>query len=117
MTRPVLGFQKHQDARACQFLLQRRLMQFRLKVHPAKTRLVRFGRFALKQYEERPERGKPGTFNFLGFTHYIGRLHTGKDAVMRKTQQKRRQTQLKRIKQGLRQRAAQPPGRNGTMAW
>ncbi|OCQ51423.1 Reverse transcriptase (RNA-dependent DNA polymerase) [Photorhabdus australis subsp. thailandensis] len=52
----VLGFQKHQDARACQSLLQRRLMQFGLKVHPAKTRLVRFGRFALKQYEERPKR-------------------------------------------------------------
>lgn len=109
----VLGFQKHQDARLCQSLLQQRLMRFGLKVHPAKTRLVRFGRFALKQYEERPERGKPGTFDFLGFTHYIGRLHTGKDAVMRKTQRKRRQTQLKRIKQGLWQRLHNRPEETG----
>ncbi|WP_448511451.1 retA reverse transcriptase [Photorhabdus laumondii] len=56
---------------------------------------------------------EPGTFDFLGFTHYIGRLHTGKDAVMRKTQRKRRQTQLKRIKQGLRQRLHNRPEETG----
>lgn len=109
----VLGFQKHKDARECLAALHQRLEQFGLKVHPEKTRLVRFGRLALKQYEERPDRGKPGTFDFLGFTHYIGRLHTGKDAVMRKTKRKRQIAQLKRVKQELRKRLHDRPAETG----
>ncbi|WP_267248791.1 hypothetical protein [Yersinia sp. Marseille-Q5920] len=63
------------DVLECLSALNQRLENFGLKVHPDQTRLVRFGRLALKQYEERPYRGKPGTVDFLGFTHYIGRLH------------------------------------------
>ncbi|OWF85995.1 hypothetical protein B4916_23060 [Yersinia intermedia] len=57
-----MSFQKHKDARECLAALHQRLDKFDLKVHPDKTRLVRFGRYALKQYEERPERVKPRTF-------------------------------------------------------
>jgi hypothetical protein len=53
----VLGFQKHRDARECLSALKQRLGKFGLKVHPEKTRLVRFGRFALSHYRE--ERGSP----------------------------------------------------------
>nr|WP_283163595.1 group II intron reverse transcriptase/maturase [Brenneria tiliae] len=110
----VLGFQKHRDAVDCLKALRQRLERFGLKVHPAKTRLVRFGRLALKNYEEHPARGKPGTFDFLGFTHYIGRLHTGKDAVMRTTKRKRRLAQLKQIKQALRKRLHEKPAQTGS---
>lgn len=109
----ILGFQKYSDARECLSALHQRLEQFGLKVHPDKTRLVRFGRLALKQYEERPDRGKPGTFDFLGFTHYIGRLRTGKHTVMRKTKRKRQIAQLKRVKQELRKRLHERPAETG----
>lgn len=109
----VLGFQKHSDARACLGALKQRLGRFGLKVHPGKTRLLRFGRFALKQYRERPELGKPGTFDFLGFTHYIGELRNGKAVVMRKTRRSRRIAQLKVIKQALRKRLHEKPAETG----
>lgn len=109
----VLGFQKHRDARECLEALKQRLDRFGLKVHPEKTRLLRFGRYALKQYRDRPELGKPGTFDFLGFTHYIGELHNGKVAVMRKTRRSRRIAQLKAIKQALRKRLHEKPAETG----
>ena len=45
---------------------------FSLSLHPDKTRLIEFGRFAASN---RAERGlsKPETFDFLGFTHICGR--------------------------------------------
>lgn len=62
----VPGFQKHRDAREYLSALKQRPGKFGLKVHQEKTRLVRFGLFALSHYRE--EQGKPGTFDF----HYIG---------------------------------------------
>lgn len=107
----VLGFQKHRDARECLSALKQRLGKFGLKVHPEKTRLVRFGRFALSHYRE--EQGKPGTFDFLGFTHYIGQNRAGSAIVMRKTKRSRRLAQLKMIKQTLRKRLHDTPGETG----
>jgi len=101
-----LGFQKHQDAIDFQRCLIERLKGFGLKVHPVKTKLIRFGLFALKQYAERPSRGKPGTFDFLGFTHYIGKKFSGETVVKRKTKRTRQITQLKRIKLELRKPTA-----------
>jgi len=97
----VLGFQKHSDAVNCLTMLHLRLKKFGLKVHPDKTKLLRFGRFALQQYEQNPSRRKPGSFNFLGFTFYIGRTLKGEVKAMRKTQRKRLMTQLKRIRAEL----------------
>jgi RNA-directed DNA polymerase len=45
------------------------LAKFGLELHPEKTRLIEFGRFAAENRERRGE-GKPETFTFLGFTHY-----------------------------------------------
>ncbi len=44
------------------------MKKFHLELHPEKTRLVEFGRFAAQNRKARGE-GKPETFNFLGFTH------------------------------------------------
>ena len=74
------------DARECLSALKQRLGKFGLKVHPEKTRLVRFGRFALSHYRE--DQGKPGTFDFLGFTHYVGQNRAGSTVVMRKTKRR-----------------------------
>ena len=64
----VMGFQNEQDARAMHEALAERLAQFGLELHPEKTRVIEFGRFAR---EDRDAQGlaKPETFDFLGFTH------------------------------------------------
>ncbi|SPU82443.1 putative reverse transcriptase-group II intron [Burkholderia cenocepacia] len=56
--------------------MQQRLEQFGLSVHPEKTRLIEFGRFAARNRASRGL-GKPETFNFLGFTHISGRAKDG----------------------------------------
>jgi RNA-directed DNA polymerase len=109
----VLGFQKHQDALECLGSLVQRLGNFGLKVHPDKTKLIRFGRFALKQYAEKPSVGRPKTFNFLGFTHYLGRKQSGEVVVKRKTMRKRQISHLKRIKLELLKRLHDKPWETG----
>ena len=73
----VAGFQHLGDAK--QFLkdLRERLAKFNLELHPEKTRLIEFGRFAARH---RSERGlpKPETFDFLGFTHICGKTRDGR---------------------------------------
>lgn len=107
------GFQKHRDAVECLAELKDRLGKFGLKVHPDKTKLIRFGRFALQQCEEKPHLGRPGTFDFLGFTHYIGRKRCGEVIVKRKTRRKRMIAQLKRIREELKKRMHDKPGATG----
>ena len=53
---------------------EERLAKFGLELHPDKTRLIEFGRFAARDRKQRGE-GKPETFTFLGFTHYCGQRH------------------------------------------
>src|SRR5512144_531750 len=69
----VVGFQNRADAKRFQSEFQERLAQFGLELHPEKTRLIEFGRFAVRNRKQRGE-GKPETFTFLGFTHFCGHL-------------------------------------------
>jgi group II intron reverse transcriptase/maturase len=64
----VLGFQYRFEADEFLKALKTRLKQFNLSLHPEKTRLIEFGRFAATARKRRGE-GKPETFDFLGFTH------------------------------------------------
>ena len=82
-------------------------------IHPGKTNLIRFGRFTLKSYAEKPSRGKPGTFDFLGFKHYTGRKHSVEVTVKRKTRRKRLYSQLKSIRHELRKRLHDRPSDTG----
>ena len=68
----VAGFEHRGDAK--QFLsdLRERFAKFGLELHPDKTRLIEFGRFAAQHRSERGL-GKPETFDFLGFTHICGK--------------------------------------------
>ncbi|WP_425908338.1 group II intron reverse transcriptase/maturase [Nitrobacter sp. TKz-YC02] len=63
----IIGFQHESDARRFWDAMRERLREFSLLLHPDKTRLIRFGRFAATQRAERGL-GKPETFTFLGFT-------------------------------------------------
>jgi group II intron reverse transcriptase/maturase len=99
----VLGFQYRDEAERFLRLLQRRMEQFGLRLHPEKTRLIEFGRFA----EERRKRrgvGRPETFNFLGFTHYCGKTRKGWFTIKRQSIGKRIRATLKEIRASLRRR-------------
>src|ERR1039458_4072634 len=81
-----------------------RLAKFGLELHPDKTRLIEFGRFAARDRKQRGE-GKPATFTFLGFTHYCGQRHkSGTFTVWRITAKKRMVAKLKAIKVELQRR-------------
>jgi hypothetical protein len=72
-----------------------------LELHEDKTRLIEFGRFAQEQRARRGE-GKPATFNFLGFTHYMGKTRRGDYTMKRKTQSSRLTRKLKALREQAR---------------
>jgi len=111
----VLGFQLKADATRFLEEFKERLAQFTLELHPEKTRLIEFGRYAAKDRQQRGE-GKPATFNFLGFTHFCGRRHkTDTFTVGRITAKARMAAKLKAIKAELRRRMHARPCEVG--AW
>ena len=95
----VLGFELKADAEKVYRVLFLRFEKYGLSLHADKTRLVPFGRPA-QQTEPRPADGtKPGTFDFLGFTHYWGKGRKGQWVIRRKTSRKRFGRSLKRVRQ------------------
>ena len=78
--------------------MRARFEEFALKLHPDKTRLIAFGRFAAAERDRRGL-GKPETFNFLGFTHICGRSRRGRFLLKRKSRRDRVRAKLKEIKQ------------------
>ena len=104
----VIGFEHRKVAERFLEQMRGRLREFGLELHPGKTRLMEFGRFAIERRRRHGE-GKPETFNFLGFTHICGSIHkTGRFTVMRKTIGKRMAAKLKAIKAELRRRMHEP---------
>jgi len=97
----VMGFQHKHEAEAFLLALQSRLEMFALKLHPDKTKLIEFGRFAAERCRKRGER-KPATFTFLGFTHICSvNRSDGKYKILRLTDKKRMCATLKRLKRVL----------------
>lgn len=103
----VVGFQYSAEARRFQRELTERFAKFGLTIHPDKTRLIEFGRFAAQNRLERRQ-GKPETFNFLGFTHICGKTRKGKFTVLRKTMRKKLTAKLKEVYAELRKRMHDP---------
>src|SRR6478672_2017612 len=111
----IIGFQHEHEAKAFLDDLKERMRAFELALHPDKTRLIRFGRHAAKQRQERGE-GKPETFDFLGFTHFCTRSRKwGSFVIGRKTIKKRMVRQLLAVKMELRKRMHDPIVKTG--AW
>ena len=103
----IVGFEHENDARRFLDAMRERLQEFALSLHPDKTRLIEFGRFAAANRERRGL-GKPETFQFLGFTFICGKSRRGKFLIHRKTRRDRMRMRLKSIKEGLRLRMHQP---------
>lgn len=99
----VVGFEHRTDAERFLAELTERMLRFGLELHPDKTRVIRFGRFAAQNRAERGE-GKPETFDFLGFTHICGKSRQGKFVVKRRTIRKRLRRKTKEVKNKLRER-------------
>jgi hypothetical protein len=107
-TRLVLGFQHRRDAARFLRELRERLQKFGLALHPEKTRLIEFGRFAARDRLRRGE-GKPETFDFLGFTHICGhKLQSKRFIVKRMTIAKRLRAKLEFVRQALTHRLHEP---------
>ena len=82
----VMGFACAEDARRVLDVLPKRFGKYGLTLHPEKTRLVPFGRPVADAAATGSRRGPPpGSFDFLGFTHYWGRSRQGNGVVKRKT--------------------------------
>lgn len=99
----VLGFSHEQDARRFVVALTERLASFALSLHPAKTRLLEFGRYATKN-RAMLGLGKPETFTFLGFTHISGVDRAGGFQLQRHSRRDRLRATLARIKLLLKRR-------------
>jgi RNA-directed DNA polymerase len=107
-THLVVGFESRMEAERFLREFRERLAKFGLELHPEKTRLIQFGRFAAQNRKERGM-GKPETFTFLGFTHYCGkRRKDGAFTVWRTTAKKRMMAKLLAIKAELNRRRHEP---------
>ena len=96
----MVGFQYKRDAEHFLCAVEERFRGFELSLHPDKTRLIEFGRFATAR-RRKYGKGRPETFDFLGFTHYCMETRGGNFQLGRKPVAKRMARTLKRIKETL----------------
>ena len=112
----IVGFQHESDARRFLDEMRERLGKFALSLHPEKTRLIEFGRFAAERRKRRGF-GKPETFNFVGFTFICGKTRAGKFQIKRKTRRDRMRAKLTMIKEEMWRRMHQPIPQQGKWLW
>jgi group II intron reverse transcriptase/maturase len=102
----VIGFEHETDARRFWDEMRERLQKFSLSLHPDKTRLIEFGRFAAANRKRRGL-GKPETFNFLGFTFVCGKSLRGRFLLKRRSRRDRMKAKLRDVTNELRRRMHQ----------
>ena len=88
----LLLFASREDARRVMKVLPKRLGKYGLTLHPEKTKLIEL---------EKPGGQKPDTFDFLGFTHYMGKSRKGRRILKRKTSRKKLRMSLQRLSEWL----------------
>jgi group II intron reverse transcriptase/maturase len=108
----VLGFEHRADAERFREELGTRLGKFGLVMHPEKTRLIEFGRFAAERREKRGE-GKPETLRFLGFVHICSTTRSGRFMIRRLTDPKRMRRTLVKLREELKRRRHEPVPEQG----
>jgi RNA-directed DNA polymerase len=108
----VAGFEHRDDAERFLADLRGRFAEFGLGLHPDKTRLIEFGRFAVPNRERRGLR-KPETFEFLGLTHICAKDRRGRFKLKRVTSKKKMRAKLKSVKAEMRRRMHHPIPQQG----
>lgn len=99
----VMGFQYKHEAEVMRQAIAERLASFGLTLHPDKTRLIRFGKFAQKDCHQDGLR-RPETFCFLGFRHISGRSPKGHFCLIRRTEHRRMASKLTALRAEMRRR-------------
>jgi RNA-directed DNA polymerase len=99
----VAGFEHREDAERFLADLRERFAEFGLELHPEKTRLIEFGRYAAGNRARRGER-KPETFVFLGFTHVCAKTRNWRFKLKRVTSKKKMRAKLISVKTEMRRR-------------
>ena len=102
----ILCFQHREDAEKVMRVLPKRFEKFGLTLHPEKTRLIEFGRYAARNAKKQGKR--PATFDFLGLTHLCARSLKGKFTVHVRTMAKRLRRGLKAIADWCQQHRHEP---------
>jgi len=104
----IAGFEYRDEAERFLHEVQERMAKFGLELHPEKTRLIEFGRFAETNRSRRRE-GKPETFDFLGFKHICAKTRKDKwFTIRRKTSAKRLRAKIKEVKEEILRRRHEP---------
>ncbi|THF72415.1 group II intron reverse transcriptase/maturase [Cohnella fermenti] len=97
----ICCFQYREDAERFYAALGQRLEKFKLSLAEEKTKIIEFGRYA-EERSRREGKGKPKTFDFLGFTHYCSKSQKGAYRVKRETSGKKFRQKVKKMKQWIR---------------
>jgi group II intron reverse transcriptase/maturase len=103
----TVGFEYEEDAQRFWADFRERLAKFGLELHPDKTRLIEFGRYAARNRGSRGL-GKPETFDFLGFTHICAKSKNGRFWLKRITIAKRMRAKLREVNDQLKRRMHLP---------
>ena len=103
----VAGFQYKSEAEMYYAKLKERMAHFNLELEDSKSRLIEFGRFA-EQNRKAKGLGKPETFDFLGFTFFMGKSRKGYPLPKVKTSRKKFEKSLKSFKTWLYANKEQP---------
>jgi RNA-directed DNA polymerase len=103
----LVGFEHREDAERFLADLRERFAGFGLELHPEKTRLIEFGRFAARNRARRGER-KPETFEFLGFTHICAKTQNERFKLKRITSKKKMRAKSHAVKTEMRRRMHHP---------
>lgn len=103
----VMGFEHENESQRFLAAMRERFARFGLRLHPEKTRLIQFGRRAAF-WRQRHGLGKPGSFDFLGFTHCCGTTRKGSFKIVRLTIRKRMNAKLKDIRDRVKRRMHEP---------
>lgn len=90
----VLGFENSKDAERVMKVLPKRFEKYQLELHPDKTKIVNLN-------SKRGEGDR--SFDFLGFTHYIGKSRKGNPILKRKTSSKKLTVALNKIQDWIKQ--------------
>ena len=103
----VIGFQHEEEAERFLEAMRERFAKFGLALHPQKTRLIEFGRYAEQRRKEKGL-GRPETFDFLGFTHCCSKTRQGGFKILRLTVKKRLRATLAAIRDKLEKKRHEP---------
>jgi retron-type reverse transcriptase len=94
----VLVFSDKTEAERVLKALEDRCLNYGLRLHPEKTRVVPFRRPPRPPGGGSPGSGRgPGTFDFLGFTHFWAKSRRGEWYVRRKTAQGRMRRAIRAV--------------------